>query len=322
MEVSSHALALGRVAGTHFAVGAFTNLSQDHLDFHADMDDYFATKASLFAPGRAERAVICVDDEWGVRLAGRTRGAVTVSATGPADWSARDVTADTDGTQHFTALTPHGPVPVALRLPGPFNVANALVALACLDAVGVPPAVAALGVAEVAVPGRMQRIERGQPFLAVVDYAHKPAAVAALLDALRAQVAGRLLVVLGAGGDRDRAKRPLMGAPRPPGPSCWSSPTTTRAPKTPRSSARRCWPVRAANRAAVTCARSATGGARSPSPSPPPAPATRWSWPARDTRPGRRSATSRSPSTTPKSLLPRSRRRARGRAWDPNRGAG
>jgi UDP-N-acetylmuramoyl-L-alanyl-D-glutamate--2,6-diaminopimelate ligase len=212
MEVSSHALALGRVAGTRFAVGAFTNLSQDHLDFHADMDDYFATKASLFAPGRTERAVICVDDEWGVRLAGRARGAVTVSATGPADWSARDVTADADGTQHFTALTPHGPVPVALRLPGPFNVANALVALACLDAVGVPPAVAALGVAEVAVPGRMQRIERGQPFLAVVDYAHKPAAVSALLDALRAQVAGRLLVVLGAGGDRDRAKRPLMGA--------------------------------------------------------------------------------------------------------------
>jgi UDP-N-acetylmuramoyl-L-alanyl-D-glutamate--2,6-diaminopimelate ligase len=176
------------------------------------MDDYFATKASLFAPGRAQRAVICVDDEWGVRLAGRTRGAVTASATGPADWTARDVTADADGTQHFIALTPHGPVPVALRLPGPFNVANALVALACLDAIGVPPAVAALGVAEVTVPGRMQRIERGQPFLAVVDYAHKPAAVSALLDALRAQVAGRLLVVLGAGGDRDRAKRPLMGA--------------------------------------------------------------------------------------------------------------
>ena len=103
-------------------------------------------------------------------------------------------------------------MPVRLRLPGPFNVANALVALACLDAAGVAPAVAAEGLARVAVPGRMQRIERGQPFLAVVDYAHKPAAVAALLDALRPQVAGRLLVVLGAGGDRDRAKRPLMGA--------------------------------------------------------------------------------------------------------------
>jgi UDP-N-acetylmuramoyl-L-alanyl-D-glutamate--2,6-diaminopimelate ligase len=212
MEVSSHALALGRVAGTHFAVGAFTNLSQDHLDFHADMDDYFATKAALFTPGRAEHAVVCVDDVWGVRLAARTPGAVTVSARGRADWCVRDVAAEVDGTQHFTAVTPHGPVLVRLLLPGPFNVANALVALACLDAAAVAPSVAAEGLARVAVPGRMQRVERGQPFLAVVDYAHKPAAVAALLDALRPQVAGRLLVVLGAGGDRDRAKRPLMGA--------------------------------------------------------------------------------------------------------------
>ena len=103
-------------------------------------------------------------------------------------------------------------MPVRLLLPGPFNVANALVALACLDAAGVPPAWRPRAWRGSRVPGRMQRIERGQPFLAVVDYAHKPAAVAALLDALRPQVAGRLLVVLGAGGDRDRAKRPLMGA--------------------------------------------------------------------------------------------------------------
>ena len=213
MEVSSHALALGRVVGTRFAVGAFTNLSQDHLDFHADMDDYFAAKASLFAPGRTDRAVVCVDDEWGARLAARIPGAATVSATGVrADWCAREVVAGSDGTQAFTAVTPHGPVPVRLRLPGAFNVANALVALAALDAVGVPPAAGAEGIARVAVPGRMQRVEAGQPFLAVVDYAHKPAAVAALLDTLRAQVSGRLLVVLGAGGDRDRAKRPLMGA--------------------------------------------------------------------------------------------------------------
>jgi UDP-N-acetylmuramoyl-L-alanyl-D-glutamate--2,6-diaminopimelate ligase len=213
MEVSSHALALGRVVGTRFAVGAFTNLSQDHLDFHADMDDYFAAKASLFVRGRADRAVVCVDDEWGGRLADRTPGAATVSTTGVwADWGARDVVAEADGTQAFTAVTPHGPVPVRLQLPGAFNVANALVALAALDAVGVPPAVGAEGIARVAVPGRMQRVEAGQPFLAVVDYAHKPAAVAALLDTLRAQVSGRVLVVLGAGGDRDRAKRPLMGA--------------------------------------------------------------------------------------------------------------
>ena len=212
MEVSSHALALGRVAGTRFTVGAFTNLSQDHLDFHADMEDYFAAKASLFAPGRTEHAVVCVDDEWGARLAAATPGAVTVASAGPADWSAGDVAVSADGTQSFTAATPHGPVPVALRLPGPFNVANALVALACLDAVGVAPVIGAQGLARVAVPGRMQRVEAGQPFLAVVDYAHKPAAVAALLDALRTQVGGRLIVVIGAGGDRDRAKRPLMGA--------------------------------------------------------------------------------------------------------------
>ncbi len=212
VEVSSHALALGRVAGTRFAVAAFTNLSQDHLDFHRDMEDYFEAKAALF-DGRAEHAVVCVDDEWGRRLAARTPGAVTVSTTGPADWRAVDARTGPDGTQSFTAVAPDGAqLSVRLQLPGAFNVANAAVALACLDAVGVPAAVAADGFAGVAVPGRMQRIEEGQPFLAIVDYAHKPGAVAALLDALRPQVTGRLIVVLGCGGDRDRGKRPLMGA--------------------------------------------------------------------------------------------------------------
>lgn len=211
MEVSSHALALGRVAGTRFAVAAFTNLSQDHLDFHPDMEQYFATKACLF-DGRARHAVIGVDDPWGRRLAAGTPDAVTVSTTGPAAWSVRDAVADPLGGQCFTALTPAGPLTVRLGLPGAFNVANALVALACLDAVGVDPATAAAAFAELAVPGRMQRIVAGQPWLALVDYAHKPAAVAALLDTVRAQVPGRLLTVLGCGGDRDRAKRPLMGA--------------------------------------------------------------------------------------------------------------
>jgi UDP-N-acetylmuramoyl-L-alanyl-D-glutamate--2,6-diaminopimelate ligase len=212
MEVSSHALALGRVAGTRFAVAAFTNLSQDHLDFHRDMEDYFAAKAALF-DGRADRAVICVDDVWGQRLAARTPHAVTVSTTGSAGWRATDRQIGADGTQSFTALAPGGAAtPVRLQLPGAFNVANALVALACLDAVGVSPAVAAGAFAGLAVPGRMQRVEAGQPFLAVVDYAHKPAAVTALLDTLRGQVPGRLIVVLGCGGDRDRGKRPLMGA--------------------------------------------------------------------------------------------------------------
>ena len=159
MEVSSHALALGRVAGTRFAVGAFTNLSQDHLDFHRDMEDYFAAKATLF-DGRAEHAVICVDDEWGVRLAARTPGAVTVADDGP-----RRLVAPPTRRPKPTAAnasprcTPGGAIPVRLRLPGAFNVANALVALACLAAVGVPPAVAAERFAEVTVPGRMQRID-------------------------------------------------------------------------------------------------------------------------------------------------------------------
>jgi UDP-N-acetylmuramoyl-L-alanyl-D-glutamate--2,6-diaminopimelate ligase len=212
MEVSSHALALGRVAGTRFAVAAFTNLSQDHLDFHRDMEDYFEAKAALF-DGRAEHAVVCVDDEWGRRLAARTPDAVTVSTTGPAAWRALDARTGPDGTQSFTAIAPDGArLPVRLQLPGAFNVANAAVALACLDAAGVPAAVAAEGFTRVTVPGRMQRVEEGQPFLAIVDYAHKPGAVAALLDALRPQVAGRLIVVLGCGGDRDRGKRPRMGA--------------------------------------------------------------------------------------------------------------
>jgi UDP-N-acetylmuramoyl-L-alanyl-D-glutamate--2,6-diaminopimelate ligase len=213
MEVSSHALALGRVAGTRFAVAAFTNLSQDHLDFHRDMDDYFEAKAALF-DGRARHGVVCVDDPWGRRLAERHPDAVTVSAAGgPAGWRAVDLRTGDDGGQAFTALAPDGAAtPVRLALPGAYNVANALVALACLDATGVPAAVAAPALAELAVPGRMQRVEAGQPWLAVVDYAHKPAAVAALLDTLRAQVPGRIAVVLGCGGDRDRGKRPLMGA--------------------------------------------------------------------------------------------------------------
>jgi UDP-N-acetylmuramoyl-L-alanyl-D-glutamate--2,6-diaminopimelate ligase len=218
MEVSSHALAQGRVDGSAYAVGAFTNLSAEHLDFHPTMEDYFAAKRRLFADGRARASVVCVDDAWGARLAADL-DAVTVSATGPdADWTATDAVARADGSQTFRALGPDGAdLPVTLRLPGGFNVANALVALACGHAAGLDPARLAPGLAQVTVPGRMQRVDAGQPFLAVVDYAHKPAAVQALLTTLRAQVAradghGRVLTVLGCGGDRDREKRPVMGA--------------------------------------------------------------------------------------------------------------
>ncbi|HEY0638059.1 MAG TPA: UDP-N-acetylmuramoyl-L-alanyl-D-glutamate--2,6-diaminopimelate ligase [Pseudonocardiaceae bacterium] len=212
MEVSSHALALGRADATRFAVGAFTNLSQDHLDFHPDLEDYFAAKARLF-DGRAGVEVVCVDGEWGRRLV--RPGTVTVSTTGAdATWWADNVEVAPSGAQGFDV---HGPggfgYRMLSRLPGAFNVANTLLALACLDAAGVDVRLAARAVAGVDVAGRMERVRRGQDFVAIVDYAHKPAAVSAVLDAVRGQhPAARVAVVLGCGGDRDTAKRPVMGA--------------------------------------------------------------------------------------------------------------
>ncbi len=210
LEVSSHALVLGRVAATTFAVGAFTNLSQEHLDFHADLEDYFAAKSMLF-DGRARSEVVCIDDGWGRRLV--TDKTATVSLAGQATWHAVDVAAQPSGSQSFRILGPDGFDQCAMvRLPGPFNVTNALLALAVAHAAGADPRLVLPGIATAEVPGRMQRIDAGQSFFAVVDYAHKPAAVAALLAAVRAQISGRLLVVLGCGGDRDTSKRPLMGA--------------------------------------------------------------------------------------------------------------
>lgn len=218
MEVSSHALTLGRVAGTRFAVGAFTNLSQDHLDFHPDMEDYFAAKAKLF-DGRSRTEIVCADTEWGRRLIRPGTIAVSTLHTSPGrrGWAAVDVSADVDGSQSFTALGPDRlRVDVTLRMPGTFNVANALLAVAILHEVGVEPAAIAAGLVSVDVPGRMERVDVGQDFTAVVDYSHKPEAVALALDAVRAQLArsghgGRVLTVLGCGGDRDAGKRPLMG---------------------------------------------------------------------------------------------------------------
>jgi UDP-N-acetylmuramoyl-L-alanyl-D-glutamate--2,6-diaminopimelate ligase len=211
MEVSSHGLALRRVDGTRFAAGAFTNLSQDHLDFHADMADYFAAKARLF-DGRAEREVVNVDDAWGRRLV--TPATVTVSSLGDpaAAWRAADVQADPAGGQRFRVLGPGRlDLLASTRLPGPFNLANALLAIATLAAVGVDVADAAKGVAGTVVPGRMEPVDAGQPYAALVDYAHAPDSVARLLAAVRPGTAGRVITVLGCGGDRDRGKRPLMG---------------------------------------------------------------------------------------------------------------
>ena len=212
MEVSSHALTLGRVDGTRFGVGAFTNLSPEHLDFHADMEDYFAAKARLF-DGRAGTEVVCVDTEWGRRLV--TDRTVTVSSGDTeADWRIGDVRVEPTGAQRFTVRGPDGlELAVGTRLPGRFNAANTVLALACVHAAGADVRAAVPALAAVDVAGRMERIHRGQEFVAIVDYAHKPAAVAAVLDELRAQhPAARLAVVVGCGGDRDRAKRPVMGS--------------------------------------------------------------------------------------------------------------
>lgn len=216
MEVSSHALELGRVDGIRFAVGGFTNLSRDHLDFHPSMEAYFEAKARLFdpaAPQHAHLAVVCVDDEAGRAMAGRPGQVVTVSADGnPADWRAEDIAELDSGLQEFTAVDPAG-VHHRLRipLPGRYNVANALLALAMLDAVGVSPEQASPGLRAAAVPGRLEVVDRGQDFLAVVDYAHKPGALRAVLETLRRRD-GRLAVVIGAGGNRDVGKREPMGA--------------------------------------------------------------------------------------------------------------
>lgn len=216
MEVSSHALVLGRVDGCVFDIGVFTNLSPEHMEFHSDMEDYFRAKAQLFTPRRSKRGVVNLDDEYGRRLAREaTVPVVTYSAEGhpDADWRAEDVeVGPLDST--FTVVGPDGQrVNAKSPLPGGFNVANTLAALVALATAGLDPQAAADGIAAVpGVPGRLERVDAGQPYLAVVDYAHKTDAVESVLKALRKVTKGRLHVVLGCGGDRDQTKRAPMGA--------------------------------------------------------------------------------------------------------------
>ena len=218
MEVSSHALALGRVGGTDFDIALFTNLSQDHLDFHPTMEDYFTTKSALFVPGspvRAGQSIICIDDEWGqalTRLAGPA--AQTVSTNGAAaTYMATSVTSTDEGVQDFVVRGPNAATyPVHLPMPGRFNTANATLAIAAGLAVGADASTFIDGLKNVTVPGRMEKIGNDVGIVAVVDYAHKPAAVQAMLKAVRDDVTGAIAVVIGAGGDRDHGKRELMGA--------------------------------------------------------------------------------------------------------------
>ncbi|MGZ4442076.1 MAG: UDP-N-acetylmuramoyl-L-alanyl-D-glutamate--2,6-diaminopimelate ligase [Nocardioidaceae bacterium] len=214
MEVSSHALVMGRVDGVVFDVAAFINLGRDHLDFHADEEDYFQAKASLFTPERARLGLVNVDDEHGRRLVEQAAIPLRTFSTegADADWTATDIVMEPTGSL-FTVQPPTG-APFTARVPltGDYNVSNALCAIAALGEAGFDAAAVAAALATSAgVPGRLEQVDAGQDFLAVVDYAHKPDAVTAALRALRPQTEGRLVVVLGAGGDRDPGKRPLMG---------------------------------------------------------------------------------------------------------------
>jgi UDP-N-acetylmuramoyl-L-alanyl-D-glutamate--2,6-diaminopimelate ligase len=215
MEVSSHALVMGRVAGVVFDVAVFTNLGRDHLDFHADMDDYYAAKASLFTPDRARAGLVNADDVWGRRLVEEASIPVRTYSTRPdsgADWSAEDVVPAADGST-FTVVTPDGArIPARVPIAGDFNVSNALAAVAALAEAGFDARAVAEGLAAGGeVPGRLERVDAGQDFTVVVDYAHKPDAVEAAISTLRPLTDGRVIVVIGAGGDRDTGKRPLMG---------------------------------------------------------------------------------------------------------------
>jgi UDP-N-acetylmuramoyl-L-alanyl-D-glutamate--2,6-diaminopimelate ligase len=225
MEVSSHALALHRCDAIRFEVALFTNLTQDHLDFHADMEDYFRSKRLLFEMEPAT-AVVNVDDPYGRRLAGEFE-CVTFSAAGAeADFVAHDVILGA-GSAKFQVTLPStgrkppylvgnrpvgGVIGVQARLPGDFNVANALGAFAAALALGVAPEVAAEGLSRAAPPpGRFEPIDEGQEFSVLVDYAHTPDSLENVLRAARRLGEGRVISVFGAGGDRDRGKRPLMG---------------------------------------------------------------------------------------------------------------
>ncbi|MCD7437619.1 UDP-N-acetylmuramoyl-L-alanyl-D-glutamate--2,6-diaminopimelate ligase [Streptomyces lincolnensis] len=216
MEVSSHALVLGRVDGCVFDIGVFTNLSPEHMEFHSDMEDYFRAKAQLFTPKRSRLGVVNFDDEYGRRLVKEaTVPVITFSAEGhpDADWRAEGVEVGPMDSM-FTVIGPKEErITATSPLAGPFNVANTLAAIVALAAAGLDPQAAADGIAAVpGVPGRLERVDAGQPYLAVVDYAHKTDAVESVLRALRKVTEGRLHIVLGCGGDRDTTKRGPMGA--------------------------------------------------------------------------------------------------------------
>lgn len=216
IEVSSHALELHRADATRFAAAIFTNLTQDHLDFHPTMEEYYLAKRRLFEPALLDGvAVVNVDDAYGRRLADELRaegaGLLTIAIDGDADYRATDLTTSLTGSA-FTALTPEGPLALRTPLPGRFNVQNVLGAVAAVRALGIPLTEIAAALPQAGrVPGRFEPVDEGQPFAVLVDYAHTPDSLDNVLQAARGLTERRVLSVFGCGGDRDRTKRPLMG---------------------------------------------------------------------------------------------------------------
>lgn len=215
MEVTSHALALRRVEGLRFTSAAFTNLSQDHLDFHADMEDYFAAKRSLFVPQRTQCAAVNIDDPYGRRLwSDMGVPCLGFGASDDADVRSEDVRLLPSGNE-FVIVTPAGELKVATALVGAFNVSNSLAACAVALQAGIELGAIESGLRELpGVPGRFEAVDAGQPFAVIVDYAHTPDSLDNVLREARRlaeQNGGRVVCVFGCGGDRDRGKRPLMG---------------------------------------------------------------------------------------------------------------
>lgn len=215
MEVTSHALVLNRVDGLRYAAAGFTNLTQDHLDFHTDMEDYFNAKASLFTPERAERGAVNVEDPYGQRIKEQAGIAcVGFGTIDAADVRATEVDLGPTGSR-FRVGTPKGETEISTSLVGPFNVSNCLAAIAVAQQAGIGLDAIERGISSLeAVPGRFESIDAGQPFAVVVDYAHTPDSLDNVLVAARRVAAlsdGRVSAVFGCGGDRDRGKRPLMG---------------------------------------------------------------------------------------------------------------
>jgi UDP-N-acetylmuramoyl-L-alanyl-D-glutamate--2,6-diaminopimelate ligase len=215
MEVSSHAVSLNRIGGSHFNIAAFTNLSQDHLDFHGDMDAYFAAKAALFSHKYADCAYINIDSAWSKKLMDiQELPMVQISRNAKsADWYFERIEIGVHSTTIAIRGTGGVLIETTTKLVGDFNLDNLLMAIAISVASGIDPIdIAAITPKLTGAEGRLEKVDLGQSFSALVDYAHSPDSVMRVLAALRESTAGKIIAVLGCGGDRDKSKRPLMGA--------------------------------------------------------------------------------------------------------------